>query len=363
MNNDIHNKIIEYYQKHPDKEQNIYCIECGKLLISNNSKFVNKRDGSFYITGNSFLTTREYNGNIYHLSRCQDCVGKKFPQIYNAKSLYACKFAKYSQYAFNVLDEDFSAYTKKRQSLTKDRMIEKYGEIVGTEKWKQYCLKQSITNTFEYKHAKYGMTKEQFNEFNKSRACTKELFIKRHGEKIGLEKWKQYCDKQRYTTTLEYFINTYGQEKGVDLYRSFELSRKNFNGASKIATDFFKELQQLDIFKNNEVYYNGCPYEYSIDGYRVDFYDKTLNVVIEFYGDYWHKNPAMYKSSDIIIDPFDKVTRYTVQEIWDKDEKRKNNIVKLLNCIFIIIWEKDVIENKHETINKIIDIITKSNTN
>ena len=70
----------------------------------------------------------------------------------------------------------------------------------------------------------------------------------------------------------------------------------------------------------------------------------------------------MYKATDI-IDPFDKTKSYVVQQIWDKDEKRKNNLVKLLNCIFIIVWEKDVIENKCETINKIIDIITKSNTN
>ena len=63
-------------------------------------------------SGKTFLSAKTYNGHTYHLCRCKECVGKKFPQIYKSKSLYAQNFAKYVQYAYDVLDKDFNIYIK-----------------------------------------------------------------------------------------------------------------------------------------------------------------------------------------------------------------------------------------------------------
>ena len=62
------------------------------------------------------------------------------------------------------------------------------------------------------------MTSEEIDEYNKSRAVTRENLIKKHGEEEGLKIWKRYCDKQKYTTSLEYFIEKYGKEKGEEKY-------------------------------------------------------------------------------------------------------------------------------------------------
>ena len=48
-------------------------------------------------------------------------------------------------------------------------------------------------NTFEYKKEKFGWSPEDFKEFNKSRAVTKENLIKKHGEEKGLEIFNNYC--------------------------------------------------------------------------------------------------------------------------------------------------------------------------
>ena len=48
-------------------------------------------------------------------------------------------------------------------------MIKKWGIELGKQKWKEYCNKQSITNTFEYKKEKYGWDENEFNEFNKKK--------------------------------------------------------------------------------------------------------------------------------------------------------------------------------------------------
>lgn len=235
-------------------------------------------------------------------------------------------------------------------------MIKKYGEELGLEKWNSYCQKQSITNTFEYKREKYGMTKEEFKEYNKSRACTKELFIKRHGYEEGLKRWSEYCERQRYTNSKEYFIKEYGEEKGLEKYINFAKSRAeqystSFSSVSKISLELFNNI--IKYFINNEIYFNKNEYEIILntgDVYHLDYYDKTLNVIIEFYGDFWHYNPLIYNENDINV--YNK-------HLYDK--QRIEKIQKELKSRIIIVWEHTYYNNKQKTIDKIIDIINNKN--
>ena len=74
--------------------------------------------------------------------------------------------------------------------------------------------------------------------------------------------------------------------------------------------------------------------------YYVDFYDKKLNLIIEVLGDFWHCNPEKY--SENYIHPYLKMT---AKEIWEKDNKRKQEIINLTGAEFIEIWEKDWMKN------------------
>ena len=359
----LEEKLNVYYQNHPELEKpNFYCKDCGKFLIYDDGNIHfnernNKNDKHDIISwGKTFLSVKQYNGHIYHLCRCKECVGKKFPQIYSRKNLYCVNFAKYTQYAYGVSNEDFFTYTHIRQAITKDNMIKKYGEELGLEKWNSYCQKQSITNTFEYKREKYGMTKEEFKEYNKSRACTKELFIKRHGYEEGLKRWSEYCERQRYTNSKEYFIKEYGEEKGLEKYINFAKSRAeqystSFSSVSKISLELFNNI--IKYFINNEIYFNKNEYEIILntgDVYHLDYYDKTLNVIIEFYGDFWHYNPLIYNENDINV--YNK-------HLYDK--QRIEKIQKELKSRIIIVWEHTYYNNKQKTIDKIIDIINNKN--
>ena len=102
----------------------------------------------------------------------------------------------------------FKRLRKLGKGLTKERFVIQYGKTLGLEKWNQYCEKQRYTNSKEYK----GMTDKEFTEYNKSRACTLDNFIKRYGKIIGQEKWDHYCERQRYTNSLEYFCEKYGED-------------------------------------------------------------------------------------------------------------------------------------------------------
>ena len=182
-------------------------------------------------------------------------------------------------------------------------MIKKYGISEGTERWNSYCKKQADSNKFEYKHEKHGMTLEEYNEYNKSRAVTLDNMIKRYGVNEGLIHWNQYIERERYTCTLPYYIEKYGEEIGKEKYDILINKRNPANrlfGPSAISLEMFNKL--IKKFKNNIIYYDDNEFKvktlkYNL--YYVDYYDETLNIVIEFYGNYFHLNPEKY-SPDFI---------------------------------------------------------------
>lgn len=77
------------------------------------------------------------------------------------------KANKYGAYSYGYSYEDYKKICSMITGVTEKSMIKKWGIELGEQKWKEYCNKQSITNTFEYKKEKYGWDENEFNEFNK----------------------------------------------------------------------------------------------------------------------------------------------------------------------------------------------------
>lgn len=339
-----------------------YCKDCGKFLV-HNEKFWRKNktaaaDMSEPLACSNFkqtfLQTKEYNGHAYRRCVCNDCLKKKFPEF---KGKLTCQSAFYVQYAFGVSDEDFQTVKRNVCVRTKENFIKSYGEEEGTRRWNQYCQKQAETNTLEYKKEKYGWTEEQFKEFNKSRAVTLENLITRYGESLGKQKWHEYCAKQKYTCSLEYFIKKYGQEKGTEKYNDYMSiltnNYKNIGPVSEISQALCMDIH--NHFPNNEIFYDDVNFEYKAGHYHLDYYDKTINVVIEFNGDYWHVNPEKYKPTDI-----NTIRNMTAEEIWKLDAIRKNYIqTQLPGCIFITIWESDYRYAPESTVKTTVNEILK----
>jgi len=72
------------------------------------------------------------------------------------------------------------------------------------------------------------------------------------------------------------------------------------------------------------------------------------NIIIEFYGDYWHANPKMFKAEDIVHH------NLTAKQIWDNDKKRIN-ILKNNGFNVSIIWQKEYLNNKNKVVKQIIN--------
>jgi hypothetical protein len=299
------------------------------------------------------------------------------------------KFEYFRYYKNYSTDEDALEAMNKynnENSVTKENMIRNHGEIIGLQKWNDYCQKQSVKNTFEFKKDKYGWTEEQFKVFNNSRAVTLSNSIKKHGIEKGTKIYNSYVEKQRYAgCKLDYFIEKYGEiegerkykevnikkshslegyllitngdfEKANELYNTYQTTQnKTYSNISQELFEILRyELIQCGI-DDSDIYFAEHNFEWFINNstqlknYYLDFYVSSVNKVIEFNGDYWHCNPNKYKQGELIeylgrgiIDPM---------IIWEEDKNRLNDIKKIPYIKdVLIVWESDFKNNPLEVV-------------
>ena len=360
-----------YYPNRPK------CKCCGKDIIYDNTQiFLNKKK-RISIKGKSFLTEKIVDGTTYTLQVCQDCLLKNYPDIKNLNRTFNV-MSNQTMFAFNIPIEIFEA-SREKYAMTLDHMIEKYGIEEGRKKWNDYCKKQAETNTFEYKQKVYGWTKEQFDEYNSSRAVTLKNLIKRHGEEEGRKKWDEYCKRQSETKswdwmvenygidrareinsqkaiTLENFIRKYGEEEGRKKWD--EYIPVNLFGFSKKSQILFENLDKY-IGQKYTTYYHNKNKEYEVPNYKgssyfLDYYIEELNICIEFNGSCFHGDERIYKDDDK-CNPFDK--ELTAKELRDKDFERYKYLKENYGIITFVIWESDYDEKTFDYIQYINNVL------
>jgi very-short-patch-repair endonuclease len=85
-------------------------------------------------------------------------------------------------------------------------------------------------------------------------------------------------------------------------------------------------------------YLNGYENNVQISYYNVDFINRSVNHIIEVYGDYWHCNPKLYP--DNYMHPYFKMTAKQKRKL---DEDRVQNL-ESLGYTVSIIWESGLDE-------------------
>lgn len=297
-------------------------------------------------------------------------------------------------YTHNTTDlEDvfnsYKLYRSKGNGFTLEKSILRYGDILGKEKFNSYCGKQRETNTLQYKQEKYGMSKAEFISYNKSRAVTLENMILRYGDLLGNEKWKEYCDKQAHAgCSIDYFIEKYGEIDGIEKYKSVCASKihnydnyvkwygevdgptkfenhitfKSPSYASKSSQVFFDKLyEKLDDTDKTCCYYYNKNVEFGLMCKETKTYKKydfclpNKKIIIEYNGDHIHANPAIYLPNEI-PKYFRKKERYTAQELWDKDTI-KHELANKNGYTVHVVWESSATKNTDIELNKLMGII------
>lgn len=339
------------------------CRFCGKLIVNINFNIRYEKHENYFHVRTPEIWCREIDGKKYYLSCCENCLLDHFKDNSpKSHKYYFMKANKYGAYSFGYDEDIYKKICSMTTAVTEQSLIRKYGDLVGKEKWQEYCKKQSETNSFEYKKSKYNWTKEQFDEFNKRRAVTLENLQNKYGEIKGQEVYDNYTYLQSYKKSYEYMINTFGEQKANEINKSKGLTLDNFikkygeneglikfeecinnhkNYFSKISQDFFNKLDEI-IGKKYTTYYASKNTEYGVNlgntYVRLDYFILELNLCIEFNGTYFHGDPRMFNEND---NPNPYIKTITAKELWNKDNERYKKLKELRNIDTIVVWESD----------------------
>jgi len=225
---------------------------------------------------------------------------------------------------------------------------------LNEEEAKEKLSERQTTSNLENLIKKYGekIGKEKYFEYNKRKINNLQNFIERYGQIDGVDKFEKYKDTLKIIRSKEYLI----KKHGFDWYSKFVNRKVNYFGKntySKISFYLFEKIV-IEIGKYFEkIYYGEKEYtfyfrdkEFSL--IKPDFYIKDINYCIEFYGDFWHKNPNIKKYNDSQYD-----------FIRERDKRRIKTIEDSFGVKIDIVWESDYRENPEKTIKEIIDKIIK----
>jgi hypothetical protein len=162
-------------------------------------------------------------------------------------------------------------------------------------------------------------------------------------KKYGDENYRN-VEKAKHTKLQKYGSETYNNIDKVKktclekygVHNIFLYKKSNGIGISKPQQRLYNLIKEK---------YPNAVLEYYIPELKIsaDIYIPDKNLIVEFFGDYWHCNPVKYSG-----DYYHRYIHLSASEIWKKDKIREDNIKKL-GYEFKIIWESDF--SKHSSLD------------
>lgn len=119
---------------------------------------------------------------------------------------------------------------------------------------------------------------------------------------------------------------------------------KNTRRSGKIKS-VNKSKKETEICKDIKNMGYNVQSSYKVDTKICDIFIPKLNLIIEYFGDYWHCNPDKY-SADYV----NKKKNLTAKEIWDYDTS-KLELIKSYGYNLEVIWESELKLNKERLLN------------
>lgn len=240
---------------------------------------------------------------------------------------------------------------KQSKSRNKAFFIKKYGKERGIEKWLERNKKSSIT--LENMIKKYGKERgtDKYNRWKMSIVITLENMVTKYGEELGTEKYNDWV--KRSTTSKENFIKKYGITKGLDKYNKMCDHLRKLNTikdkpkVSKIEKRFVLDAQMYLPECSMSIQQLVC--KYSIDLLIHN------NIVVEFFGTYWHADKRFYESQEIM-----GYSGESAECRRNTDRERINTMISSGFRVFVC-WEHDWVHSKNNVLCNLRKFIYSSN--
>jgi len=155
------------------------------------------------------------------------------------------------------------------------------------------------------------------------------------------KKFKQIKEKRRLSS--------------IQMWKNFDDKTRNKIIAALVGSKNNKRSKLSDLVKQcliDHKIYDGFQSEQLFYGLIPDEINHKLKTIIEVFGDAYHCSPRKYKN----LNEFIPLIGRTVQEQRERDDRRIK-LFKDYGYITIIIWEKDFLNSRKKTMNRIIKTI------
>lgn len=337
------------------------------------------------------------------------CENRKCKKEHNERSKYCsieCRTAEQNNLRIDRLNSRFDGMTEGYDYLVCPECSQKVVEIVNSHCAMHGCTTDEFKRKHNLEYLQCGSKRENFKNYNpwkdhggKCSPFSKnnpnynkdwhEQFAKEHSERqtgsVSNPFCREYYDsdsdyrKAQATFTLEKCIETLGEEEGTRRWKERQgkwqdtltsksqeeidrINKSKFSGGgySQNSQDLFNlVLNNITEEYKNEIRFatNGGEYRQKLNsGKHISFDFKFRNKIIEFSGDLWHANPRKFKPEDKPLESKFFGNQTTAKEIWDKDEKRFNE-VQQLGYEVLIIWEMDYKKDPEGALKQCLDFL------
>lgn len=232
-----------------------------------------------------------------------------------------------------------SSSTKEYKDKANATRLLRYGDetFVNPEKSKRTRLERYGSETYNNQEKNYNTKLEKYGDGNyNNRPKFLESCILKYG--VGyVMKLQEFQDKAAATKLQRYGEPYYNNKnKSIETclarygvkYVCLMTIKSNGRAISKAHQRLFDNIK--GIHKDAIIEYQ------LVDlGLSVDIFIPSKNLIIEFYGDFWHCNPSKYQS-----DYYQKYLHKTAAEKWELDSIRETKI-KDAGYDLKIVWESD----------------------
>lgn len=354
--------------------QEWFCISCGvslgfKRVLNRNKcnpmdKVCDKCKKEALICPSCGKPILRSKNLLSHLFQCRDNSEESaFLYIKNLPDIEAKK----------VLLQEWDKYLEQsrraNEIASENRTGKTFDEIYGVEKSKE--IRSKISNTMiengtgfsfwklysdEQKQDLIGRQKSiKFSKYG-SKLCSKEALDR-------MSKRMKENNPAHDPKVLEKIKQTLLSKYGVDNIAFIQAQKKYLSDrtyrSSKVANRFFSDLDirlglSDSIYGENELCFLDNDLKVTTTGILfLDYYNPSLGLAIEFFGDYWHCSPLKYKPDDIVY------SNKKVSDIWERDSLRCQIILEQLNPkYFYIVWESDKDRMMEVITNEVINART-----
>lgn len=224
---------------------------------------------------------------------------------------------------------------EKIKTKSKDRNIacrNHFNKINGTGHCKKCSLKLQIGEGNPFYGKKHNKeTKNKISNSRKGKATGK-------NNSMAKKKWR---DKSKKNLIKRWQSGELDDKK---IFFSERLKQTIREGKIKSVCVSKKEKEILKYIENLGFEVVGS---YRIDTKICDIFIPSLNLIIEYNGDYWHCNPKKYKSNY-----FNHKKNLFAKQIWEYD-RNKLEIIRNNGYNLEVIWETDI-KNNYKIIKNII---------